>query len=276
MALEVAISTIRTFHIDNVQVNPTSRTADTTDLQASYRERQERNLPPIHTPLIVKAGPDDSYWLIGGHRRLTAAKAVGLTTVPIELLDETEESLLRLLEDNLHQEYTPLERAKLAAQLEGRGHSTRQARIVLGVNSSMYALLGDLLAAPASVQQAIHAGRMSLSAFRAMAKESYERQQEVMDRAENAKQTSDGRITATVVRTARDDLRAEETGAPVVPGVEDLPKQFRAHMAGVSQILNRALSEDEHTRLTGLAETWGQQLLDWAKEGYSGHRIRIS
>ena len=54
------------------------------ELEASVRESG------VHEPLIVRTLPDGSYQLVAGGRRLAAAQAVGLATVPVVVREYTD------------------------------------------------------------------------------------------------------------------------------------------------------------------------------------------
>ncbi|HTT74229.1 MAG TPA: ParB/RepB/Spo0J family partition protein [Thermoplasmata archaeon] len=69
-------------------------------------------------PLLVRATPpgpqDHAYELVAGYRRIAAARAAGLKTVPVRVLDinDTERSEIQLLENLLRKDLTPMEEAR--------------------------------------------------------------------------------------------------------------------------------------------------------------------
>ena len=67
----------------------------------------------ILQPLVVRRTDDARFELIAGERRLRAAKAAGLSTVPVVLRDSEDEDLLRdALIENIHREdLNPIEQA---------------------------------------------------------------------------------------------------------------------------------------------------------------------
>jgi ParB family chromosome partitioning protein len=86
------------------QDNPRASAGDVSELAASIQS------VGIIEPLIVRSTGEDSYVLIAGERRLTAAKSVGLAEVPVIVRDVNDAKSYELaLIDNLH-------RADLTAQ----------------------------------------------------------------------------------------------------------------------------------------------------------------
>ncbi len=84
------------------------------DLTNSIREHG------VIQPLIVIDDGDESFTLIAGERRLRAAKAAGLTEVPVVIRTATEQELLELaLIENIQREnLSPLEAAEAYKSLE--------------------------------------------------------------------------------------------------------------------------------------------------------------
>src|SRR5207247_8682939 len=68
----------------------------------------------ILQPLVVRRAGDGRYELIAGERRLRAAKAAGLASVPIVLRDSEDADLLRdaLLENVTRKDRTPIQQGK--------------------------------------------------------------------------------------------------------------------------------------------------------------------
>src|SRR5207247_9171177 len=110
---------------------PRARSDDDTiaTLAASIRE------VGILQPLVVRRSGDGRYELIAGERRLRAAKAAGLATVPIVLRDSEDADLLReALIENIHREdLNPIEQAEASrALLEALGVKQQELGARLG------------------------------------------------------------------------------------------------------------------------------------------------
>ena len=131
---------------------PRTRFADETiaTLAASIRE------VGILQPLVVRRAGDGRYELIAGERRLRAAKAAGLASVPIVLRDSEDADLLReALIENIHREdLNPIEQAEAFKALLGElGLKQEELADRVGVSRSHIANTIRLLALPLDVQQ---------------------------------------------------------------------------------------------------------------------------
>ena len=110
----------------------------------------------ILQPLVVRRAGDGRYEVIAGERRLRAAKAAGLATVPVVLRDSEDADLLReALIENIHREdLNPIEQAEAFRQLlEELGLKQDELSERVGVSRSHIANTIRLLALPMEVQQ---------------------------------------------------------------------------------------------------------------------------
>ena len=110
----------------------------------------------ILQPLVVRRAGDGRYELIAGERRLRAAKAAGLASVPIVLRDSEDADLLReALIENIHREdLNPIEQAEAFKALLGElGLKQEELADRVGVSRSHIANTIRLLARPLDVQQ---------------------------------------------------------------------------------------------------------------------------
>jgi len=110
----------------------------------------------ILQPLVVRQTADGSYELIAGERRLRAAKAAGLASVPIVLRDSDDTDLLRdALIENIHREdLNPIEQAEAFKALLGdMGLKQEELADRVGVSRSHIANTIRLLGLPLDVQQ---------------------------------------------------------------------------------------------------------------------------
>ena len=125
----------------------------------------------ILQPLVVRRAGDGRYELIAGERRLRAAKAAGLATVPIVLRDSQDADLLReALIENIHREdLNPIEQAEAFRQLlEELGLKQDELAERVGVSRSHIANTIRLLGLPFDVQQLLADDKLSAGHARAV------------------------------------------------------------------------------------------------------------
>jgi ParB family transcriptional regulator, chromosome partitioning protein len=122
-------------------------------------------------PIVVREAPDGGYELIMGERRLRAAKAADLDTVPAIVRDTTDDAMLRdALLENIHRvQLNPLEEAAAYQQLLeefGATHEELAGRI--GRSRSQVTNTIRLLKLPVKVQTRVAAGVLSAGHARAL------------------------------------------------------------------------------------------------------------
>jgi ParB family chromosome partitioning protein len=125
----------------------------------------------ILQPLVVRRAGDGRYELIAGERRLRAAKAAGLASVPIVLRDSEDADLLReALIENIHREdLNPIEQAEAFKALLGElGLKQEELADRVGVSRSHIANTIRLLALPLDVQQLLADDRITAGHARAV------------------------------------------------------------------------------------------------------------
>ena len=125
----------------------------------------------ILQPLVVRRAGDGRYELIAGERRLRAAKAAGLASVPIVLRDSEDADLLReALIENIHREdLNPIEQAEaFRALLDELGLKQEELADRVGVSRSHIANTIRLLALPLDVQQLLADDKISAGHARAV------------------------------------------------------------------------------------------------------------
>jgi len=136
-----------------------------TGLAASIRE------VGILQPLVVRQTADGTYELIAGERRLRAAKAAGLASVPIVLRDSDDTDLLRdALIENIHREdLNPIEQAEAFKALIGElGLKQEELADRVGVSRSHIANTIRLLGLPLDVQQLLTDDKITAGHARAL------------------------------------------------------------------------------------------------------------
>jgi ParB family transcriptional regulator, chromosome partitioning protein len=196
----------------------------------------------ILQPLVVRRSGDGRYELIAGERRLRAAKAAGLATVPIVLRDSEDADLLReALIENIHREdLNPIEQAEAFRQLlEELGLKQDELAERVGVSRSHIANTIRLLALPLDVQQLLADDKITAGHARAvLALGEKEAMSSLALRI--AAEDLSVRQTETIVRRFVDGPRQ----AARVP--EEAPEPPDTQMAEVEEILSEQLA----TRVT--------------------------
>lgn len=89
----------------------------------------------ILSPLIVRPTEENQYEIISGHRRLYAARKVGLTEVPVLICDlDRDAAAIALVDSNLHREHIlPSEKAfAYRLKAEALKHQGRRTDLTLG------------------------------------------------------------------------------------------------------------------------------------------------
>jgi ParB family chromosome partitioning protein len=125
----------------------------------------------ILQPLVVRRAADGRYEVIAGERRLRAAKAAGLATVPVVLRDSGDDDLLRdALIENIHREdLNPIEQADAFKALLGElGLKQDELADRVGVSRSHIANTIRLLALPLDVQQLLTDDKITAGHARAL------------------------------------------------------------------------------------------------------------
>ena len=125
----------------------------------------------ILQPPVVRKVSEGRYELIMGERRLRAAKAAGLTTIPVIIRQTPDNELLReALIENIHRsQLNPLEEAAAyAGLLDDFGCTHDELATKLGRSRSLISNMLRLLNLPASVQRKVAAGVISAGHARAL------------------------------------------------------------------------------------------------------------
>lgn len=118
----------------------------------------------ILQPLLVRPGAAGRYELIAGERRLRAARAAGLTDVPVVVVETDDHgSLERALVENIHRsDLNPIEEAAAYRQLIDDGGLTQEALGGrLGRNRVTITNALRLLDLPTPVQKLLVDGRLT-------------------------------------------------------------------------------------------------------------------
>src|SRR5206468_9010289 len=122
-------------------------------------------------PIVVRDRPEGGYELIMGERRLRAAKAAGLETVPAIVRDTTDDAMLRdALLENIHRvQLNPLEEAAAYQQLLDEFEVTHEELASrIGRSRPVITNTIRLLKLPLPVQRRVAAGVLSAGHARAL------------------------------------------------------------------------------------------------------------
>jgi ParB family chromosome partitioning protein len=122
-------------------------------------------------PIVVRENAAGGYELIMGERRLRAARAAGLETVPAIVRDTTDDAMLRdALLENIHRvQLNPLEEAAAYQQLlEEFGATHEELASKIGRSRSQVTNTIRLMKLPVKVQTRVAAGVISAGHARAL------------------------------------------------------------------------------------------------------------
>ena len=121
-------------------------------------------------PLLAR-NIDGSYELIAGERRLRAAKAAGLTEVPVIILDLTDEQVLEvsIIENIQRENLNVLEEAEAYFRLINEfGYTQEKVASKIGKNRSTIANLLRLRSLPQPIKESLIAEKISMGHARAL------------------------------------------------------------------------------------------------------------
>lgn len=231
---------------DSGPLNPRGRIGDTTDLQESMRiAGQDR---PIEVYAV-----GDRFIVIDGHRRITAARALGWKTIRAVIKETVEQidpvaALVHMLASNVRENFKPsqLGRAIQKLALDKRWGLERSAKLC-GLEIDRAQLLVDLVSAPETVQRRVDAGEMSLSAWK------------VLRDKPPATQEKAANLPKPTVAAVRQSMR-ETKSAGVLAGMLDQMNAEHTLVAQFNEAKSRlmaewfALSSSEQARVTTLIE----------------------
>ena len=125
----------------------------------------------ILQPPVVRKVADNKYELIMGERRFRAAKAAGLTSIPVIIRQTPDNELLReALIENIHRsELNPLEEGAAYSQLLTDFNCTHEELATkLGRSRPLISNMIRLMNLPASVQRSVATGLISAGHARAL------------------------------------------------------------------------------------------------------------
>jgi len=126
----------------------------------------------IVQPIVVAARPGGGFTILAGERRFRAAKAAGLSRVPIVVRDapgDREKLELALVENLQREDLNPIEAASAYGRLrEDFGLTQEQIALRVGKERSTVANLLRILKLPSEIRDRIRAGALSAGHAKAL------------------------------------------------------------------------------------------------------------
>jgi ParB family chromosome partitioning protein len=177
-------------------------------------------------PIVVRENGEGAYELIMGERRLRAARAAGLDSVPAIVRDTTDDAMLRdALLENIHRvQLNPLEEAAAYQQLlEEFGATHEELAAKIGRSRSQVTNTIRLMKLPVKVQTRVAAGVISAGHARALLGLSDAQKQDALATRIVAEGLSVRATEEAVAMAAAEEPAAKRRTRKIsAPGVEDL------------------------------------------------------
>ncbi len=186
---------------------PRKDVGDIDDLKASITEHG------ILQPILVSVVAEDQYRLIAGERRLTAAKAVGLKTVPciVRTVEEHRRLEVQLIENLHRKELNPVEEATTYKRLMSEFKlSQRQLAERLGKSAATINQTVRILSLPQAVIEEASRGNENLTRSVLLEIAKLETEEEQLRLFERAKK---GLLTVKAARDKKADVTEKKPKA---------------------------------------------------------------
>jgi ParB family transcriptional regulator, chromosome partitioning protein len=213
-------------------------------------------------PLLVRR-METGYELIAGERRLEAAKAAGLTQVPVIFRDCNEQQMLELaLVENIQREdMNPIDRAKAYDRLRNDfGMDQEAISAAVGKSRASVANSMRLLSLPDQVQNVVAEGKLSEGHGRALI--SLDSPREIVLAAEQVvKRGLSVRATELMVKRISQRLVAPQPAVPKTqdPNLADLESRISISLGTKARITP---PRNENSKGYILIEFYGNEDLD--------------
>lgn len=224
-------------------VNPRGAAGDTTGLQTSIEA--SGLIQPIG--LVPQLDAPHKYWLLWGHRRFTAYKALrdqyrhlaadlreqnadeariieadekaerfsaidAVVRADVDVNDRVAVRTVMLAENSGREDIPMLHLARAIRDLKTRGVKTAQAAAILGVTLDRARVIEDLVDEPEEVRTAVEAGKIDVEGFRAMRAMDAEAKEEI---AKKANELPEGqKMKRAAVRAEVEKSKAGKPAAP--------------------------------------------------------------
>ena len=226
--------------IDRIEQNPYQprKDFDRDELQSLGESIRNQG---ILQPLLVRP-VGDHYQLVAGERRLRAAQALGLTEVPVHVVEfDDQQTLEAALAENINRaDLNPIEKARGFKDYLARfGTTQEQLANRLGVDRTTISNLINLLDLPSEVQEAVRLGQIQVGHAKAIKGLSDPEKQvamckEIIARGYNV------RMAETLVK----DEKSEPASSPA-----RTPPKKTAHVQAIEDDLRQRLATRVEIRL---------------------------
>jgi len=216
-------------------------------------------------PILVRPVPGGAYQIIAGERRWRAARAAGLTEIPVVIKELSDEATMvaALIENLQREDLNPMEEARgYRSLMEEYNLTQEEAARRVGKSRSSVANVLRLLNLPGTVQELVRDQRLTEGHARALMglEENAEialMAREIADRGLNVRESE--RLVKR--RNEAGKPTPEETPRrellPSVPPPERLPKVFEEVRLSVSEALGRKV------KIIPRGDGGGQLVLDF-------------
>ena len=237
--------------------NPRHRAIADPDMVASVREAGVLE-PVLVAPVLDEHGNDTGkVMMIGGHRRLDAAKKAKLKALPAiirtDLATEGQQLEAMLIENGHREDLTPVEEAEAYHQLELLGYSAVATAAAVGRNVKTVRARLKLVKLSATTKKKLHAGQLTLDDAAAFVE--FADDPDATKTLESAAKGDNFKVTLKRVRRDRDAERkiAVDVAKLLDQGATEIPLRKGT---SIWQALNR---EKGPTRLDSThSNDWGQ------------------
>jgi ParB family chromosome partitioning protein len=230
--------------LERIQHNPFQprKTFDEEELAALSASVQTHG---ILQPLVVRR-VGEKYQLVAGERRLRAAQAIGLTSVPVRIVDFNDQQVLEaaLVENIQRTDLNPIEKAQGFKEHLDRFHLNHDDLAKrLGLARSTITNLVNLLELAPEVQEAVRVNQISEGHAKLLKGVKDPARQVALCKAIVAQGLS-MKATEPLIRGDKPETAATETKTPVV-------EEKTAHVKGIEHELRQKLATRVEIRVKG-------------------------
>ncbi|HEX4608013.1 MAG TPA: ParB/RepB/Spo0J family partition protein [Urbifossiella sp.] len=194
-------------------------------------------------PLVVRQA-GDGFQLIAGERRLRAARAAGLTEVPVHVVafDDQQVFEAALVENIQRSDLNPIEKAQgFRDYLDRFGMSQESLGAKLGLDRTTVSNLLGLLNLPAEVQDAVRLGQITLGHAKVL-KGVPEADRQLALCRETILKNYSVHALELLVKQQKLEAAAAATTAAAEPAERPAPVEKTAHVKGIEDDLRHRLA----------------------------------